>query len=123
MKTAEEIALEFYPDVSFEEDIECEDVYRKNEIRLIQRVAFEKGYGKGQRNPEFMKLDFENGVAWTSAGEYSIFEFNGAWIITYSNECRICDYYENYSFATREEAEAIAQFDFEKRIMECIETE
>lgn len=47
MKTAEEKAKKRFPNVSFSKDVESEDTYRMNEIRLLQRLAFIDGYKEG----------------------------------------------------------------------------
>lgn len=49
MKTLEDKAFELYPDVSFKKDVESEDTFRTNEIRLLERAAFIKGYEEAMR--------------------------------------------------------------------------
>jgi hypothetical protein len=56
MKTVKQLSLELYPDVSFKEDVASEDTFRTNEIRRIQRVAFENGYNAAKR---WIKADKE----------------------------------------------------------------
>lgn len=56
MKTIEELALELYPNVSHMDDVMSEDIFRTNEIRVIQRIAFKQGYEKAK---EWIKTEEE----------------------------------------------------------------
>lgn len=56
MKTIEELALEQYPNVSYMDDVMSEDIFRTNEIRVIQRIAFKQGYEKAK---EYTKVEDE----------------------------------------------------------------
>jgi len=40
-------AKRYYRDVSFIKNIESEDTFRINEIRMLQRIAFKEGYKSG----------------------------------------------------------------------------
>ncbi len=49
METIEDKAFELYPDVSFKKDVASVDTFRTNEIRLLERAAFMKGYEEAMR--------------------------------------------------------------------------
>ena len=132
MKTAEELAKEYADKVEPALLPDEEVIYTIRDRNEFAKTDFLAGYNEGQHNINIKKLEwmveFHNNryigdkeveiqgeTAKTDIGSYEMFEQDGKFLLYTIVGCL-------YEFETKEEAKEFAQDDFEKMVMECIET-